>query len=750
MQRFSAFWSSRDRSKSITSSTSRTSAGPITAALHNSANASSRRHGPEDYWPSNLDRESEKAARILQSLCSDSYIAHQDDGSISKRSSTASLTPKKKIPPRIVQNAVGLAIFSCMRSGLWQSGSGGSGILIARKSDGNWSLPSAFLLHTAALAFVIGVDVYDCVLVINSMSDLEMFTRPSTMLGVDVQLAVGPVIADGRLENELRGKDPARTVFSYIRARGEHRVVNIDGSSVTERGSENERFYGRNVSVLEILAGQVVRQDDVPEINTLYEVLKCAEGRVDFDSSMLEKLALQPAPGDAVIDISSSRLSVLSSGKPAFGVPDFEDPDPFGVKALEMAGLEIREAGTKQRPPSSQFEYVPSPTSPFFGQPFNRRSTDTYITQSNRGSYMSNRTTFSRMTDAFTQTTVDTRGTTPTSDEGFERASIFEKLPVVIEPEEIEYPQDTIVEDARGEAADEIVMVDKDTATDSAAGGTRSITSQQGAAQKETIPVPTNSQRFSEQEASGLPGDDRGEDADDEDSDADIDPAIEEEDQEDEEDEEDEEDGEEPIVFEVATAAQPARAAIMSSQVAQVIHAKGALVNIPKRVAPAIPARSPARSSRCSKSEFGDVPVKSPLRNSFQSTVTSRSEEVVEHQSLDGVAGASSGVTTEVIPASPLQQEIETPPEHISEDPLSTDHNRDSSSIYTADIENRLSMDPEDVPKTPSTFQTSSGDEREPRTPVRQLEDDVSAGEDDKKVSADEEVRGFGVNVRAN
>lgn len=629
-----------------------------------------------------------------------------------------------------------------MRSGLWQSGSGGSGILIARRSDGNWSPPSAFLLHTAALAFVIGVDVYDCVLVINSMSDLEMFTRPSTTLGTDVQLAVGPVLADGRLENELRGKDPARTVLSYIRARGEHRAVNIDGSSVAERGSENERFYGRSVSVLEILAGEV-HQDGVPEIDTLYEVLKCAEGRVDFDSTLLEKLALQPAPGDALID-TSSRLSLLSPGKPAFGVPDFDDPDPFGVKALEMAGLEIREAGTKQRPPSSQFEYAPSPTSPFFGQPFNRQSTDTYITQSNRGSYMSNRTTFSRMTDAFTQTTVETRGTTPTSDEGVERTSIiFEKLPVVIEPEEIEYSHDTIIEEAGGEAADEIVMVDKDAATDSAV--------------EETSPeaagtAPNKPQEVAGQEASSLPGDDRGEDADDEDedSDADINPAIEEADQEDEEDE----DGEEPIVFEVATAAQPARAAILSSQVAQVIHAKGALVNIPKRVAPVIPPRSPARSSRCSKSEFGDLPVKSPLRNSFQSTMTSKSEELIKPRSLDGVVDASSEVTTEITPASPLEHGTVTPPEQTTEERLFTDNRRDSSSIYTAEIENRLSMDPEDLPKTPSTLhtsgQTSSGDEQEPRTPIRQLEDEVSTAEDDKKVSADEEVRGFGVNLEAN
>ncbi|ROW13259.1 hypothetical protein VPNG_04805 [Cytospora leucostoma] len=749
MQRISALWSSRERTKSLT--------GPHVGVNAGTINALPNRQRPEDYWPSNLDRESEKAARILQAFCTDSYNARHNGGSISKRASTNSLAPKKKIPTRIVQNAVGLAIFSCMRSGLWKSGSGGSGILIARMPDGRWSPPSAFLLHTAALGFVIGVDVYDCVLVINSASDLEMFTRPTTVLGTDVQLALGPVIADGRLENELRGKDPGHTIMTYVRARGEHRAVDLDGSSVTERGSENERFYGQNVSVLEILAGAVHR-NDVPEIKMLYEVLKSAEGLVNFDSALLEHLALQPAPGDAMIDISSSRDSMLSPGKHAFGLPDVEDPDPFGVKALEMAGLEIRESGTRQRPPSSQFEYNPSPTSPFFGR-INRHSTDTYISQSNRGSYMSNRTTLSRMTDAFTQTTTDTRGTTPTSaDEGVDRSSIPERLPVVIEPEELEVSQETVVRDAE-EVADKVIVVSKDAATDSATDEIIPRSSQQETVPAEVISqttrtAPAHPQAVAELEASSLPGDDRGADADDEDSDAGIDQEIEEEDQENEDDDEEEDEEEEPVVFEVARASQPPRAAILSSQVAQIIHAKGALVNIPKRVVPAIPPRSPARSSGCSKSEFGDIPARSPLRNSSQSTSTGKSEEDLEQQSPDGVADVPSEVTTNVTPASPLEQNAETSGQVI-EERLSRGHHRRSSSVHTADSEHRrFSMEPDDIPKTPSTLhtsgQTSSGDEQEPRTPGRQLEDEVSPVGDEKQVSAVEEVQGFGVDVEAH
>lgn len=602
-----------------------------------------------------------------------------------------------------------------MRSGLWKSGSGGSGILVARKSDGTWSAPSGLLLHTAALGFVIGVDVYDCVLVINSLSDLEMFTREQTTLGADVELAVGPVMSAGMIENRVQGKGLDNAVLTYVKARGEHRAVNIDGSLVTERAAENHRFYGRSASVLDILGGQVPHIDS-PEIKTMYEVIKSAEGRVDFDARMLEHLALQPAPGDAVIEVSSL-LSPLSPGVPAFGVPDNEDVDPFGVKALEMAGLEIREAGTNLRPSSSQFEYNPNPTSPLFNNFNYRQSIDTYRTQSNsnRASAMSNRTTFSRMTDAFTQTTIDTRVTTPSSEDGHDWNSV-DKLPVVMEPVEVDYTQvdDSAIkrwsqehQEEEPKTVDVAVWADADANVE-----TSGIAA--------TVSQDQDILRSSNKEMSTV--DERDEDADDEDDDSEDETGMDTLDEaagEDEDEDEDDFDEDEPVIYEVyeakaIQAVQPARAAIMSSQVTQVTHAKGALVTIPKRVAPPVPLRSPARSSR---SEFGDIPAKSPLRASFQSGRSRKSSvESSDVLSLNGVIRSpQTEVAANVTPAKSVEHQTET---SDSDKRQSGDSHR-SHAIYTRVMEHRLSL--EDMPKTPSTLQTSghtsSGDEREPRTP---------------------------------
>lgn len=112
----------------------------------------------------------------------------------------------KKIPEKVIQNAVGLAIFTTMRTGLWVSGAGGSGVLIARMENGEWSPPSGILLHTAGLGFLVGVDIYDCVVVINNRKALESFTHIRATIGGEISAVAGPVGVGGVLENDGKWK----------------------------------------------------------------------------------------------------------------------------------------------------------------------------------------------------------------------------------------------------------------------------------------------------------------------------------------------------------------------------------------------------------------------------------------------------------------------------------------------------------------------------------------------------------------
>ncbi|KAK6085745.1 duf500 domain protein [Seiridium cupressi] len=594
MQRVSALLPSWDRSRNSAGSGGKTSIDKVRGwadRIPSPGNriSTSSKSGKESYAPTTLDKECERAARILISFCRDGYLV-PDDRPCSPTTTSSSVTTHKvakKIPPRIIQNAVGLAVFTSMRSGLWTSGSGGSGILIARKTDGTWSPPSGLTLQTATLGFQLGIDIYDCVVVINSFTTLETFGRPKVTLGTDVQMTSGPVVSLGLLENEFNWADLSDVVFTYVKSKGQSTDAKLDGTVLSERADENERFYGCNFSVPKILAGDV--NQSLPQVRPLTEVLKYAEGRNDYDAGLLEQLATHPTPGD----VSLESLDSTASSNQIFGIPDPEDPDPFGVLALGLAGAEIREAGTHLRPDSSQFEFCPSPASPAFPR-FNRRSVDTYLSRSNRGSYMSNKTMAterSHVTEAGTQTDVNTAATTPSpgqSEAGYQLS--IEEAPEeeAKEPVEVDYTQ---IDMSAIRALSAFPDLDGEPATDTSKDDTLRV-------DVEEAPSPrTISESEPELDA------DEGDDADINDSEI----------SDNEDDDEDEfEDAEEPVVFEVATA-QPPR--MVASQVVQM---KGAVVNIPRRVPPPLPVRSPARMSRRSKSEFGDLSmVSSPLRNEF-------------------------------------------------------------------------------------------------------------------------------------
>ncbi|KPM37514.1 hypothetical protein AK830_g9033 [Neonectria ditissima] len=340
-------------------------------------NRLSNRIGSEAFWPTTLDKESDKAARILRSFCKDGFYTEEEkpaDQSGPKQKQRV----LKKIPQKVIKNAVGLAIFTTMRTGLWVSGAGGSGVLVARKEDGSWSPPSGILLHTAGLGFLVGVDIYDCVVVINNRKALEAFTKIRATLGGEISAVAGPVGAGGVLENDGKWKQANKPVFTYLKSRGFYAGVQVDGTVIIERTDENARFYGETIGVADILAGKA--RHPPPDIKMFMETLKAAEGRTDVDTELMDELEGQPAPGDVDVDAPTDDK--------IFGIPDADDPDPYGVLALEKQGLEIRDAATRSRPSSQQFEYNPSPTSPTYKK-YYRKSMAASGTRSNRESYTS-------------------------------------------------------------------------------------------------------------------------------------------------------------------------------------------------------------------------------------------------------------------------------------------------------------------------------------------------------------------------
>ena len=348
-----------------------------------------------------MDKESEKAARILRGFVKDGFYEQVDANDANARkiaiTDTQQAVPQEgvpqgkqrvmvKIPTKVIKQAKALAIFTTMRTGWIFGGSGGAGVMVARHPEtGDWSPPSGIQTQNMSVGFLIGVDIYDTILVINTYKALEAFTKMRMTLGTEVGVAAGPLGIGGALDSELTKRQAP--IFSYVKSRGFYAGVALEGNMVIERTDENAKFYGYELSAQEIFAGKV-RHAPKEQFQVLMDTLRAAQGD-EVDESLLPDAGVAPSDMELDTDIKT------------FGVPDPEDADPFGVKALEAEGMVIREAGTHQRPSADAFDFKPAPSSPIYGH-FARKSVD-----DRTKTWRSSTQSLSAMSDMGTQTDDD-------------------------------------------------------------------------------------------------------------------------------------------------------------------------------------------------------------------------------------------------------------------------------------------------------------------------------------------------------
>ncbi|KAF4951712.1 hypothetical protein FSARC_12835 [Fusarium sarcochroum] len=215
---------------------------------------------------SDLRDECEKSARILKSF-----------------------VDKGKIPSEVINNAKGLAIFTGFRAGMYFAGAGGSGVVIARLPDGTWSTPSAFSVRSGSVGLVYGIDVYDCICVLNTQEAVDVYKKSEVNLGSAVALAAGPLGGNVNMGD-------VKPVWTYTKSRGIYGGLTVDGTVIKEKRDVNAGFYGSELSSAQILEGQV-HSGWSAGIQELLEVVKIAEGK-SADKTILQGISTKPTPGD--------------------------------------------------------------------------------------------------------------------------------------------------------------------------------------------------------------------------------------------------------------------------------------------------------------------------------------------------------------------------------------------------------------------------------------------------------------------
>ncbi|KIL90463.1 hypothetical protein FAVG1_06195 [Fusarium avenaceum] len=312
--------------------------------------------GAEGWWPSTMDKECSKAARILHSFTS---LSSSTSPSVKGPYHPTGLTRKSlvKIPPPVLQRAAGLAIFNVLRAGgCHGSLSGGSGIVIARRPDGTWSPPSSFVVSTLGAGFVFGLDLYDCVCVLNTPEQVAAFVKPRLSLGAGGSVAIGPVGTGASVDAAL--SKTVQPVWSYMKSRGLWIGIQIDGTIVVTRGDANAAFYNeRGITAEKILHGDVAWPLGA---KPLFEVLQALEGRTDYNRMTVQAVGEAPPVDDSTVfekESYSDEHEIQGSEKQG-GYTDErvvqesrQQPMPEGAThdtKEELAGYEVVNAGDRK------------------------------------------------------------------------------------------------------------------------------------------------------------------------------------------------------------------------------------------------------------------------------------------------------------------------------------------------------------------------------------------------------------------
>lgn len=151
-----------------------------------------------------------------------------------------------------LKQAQGILIFpSILKAGFFLGGSGGTGVLLVRGPNNDWSQPAFYTAGSVSFGVQFGGQESSAVILINSQKAVDSLMVNALKLGGDASVAVGPVGA-GQAANV------AADFVSYSKAKGAFMGMSVEGSVLDVRATLNHAYYGKDVTPIDIVSKRSV------------------------------------------------------------------------------------------------------------------------------------------------------------------------------------------------------------------------------------------------------------------------------------------------------------------------------------------------------------------------------------------------------------------------------------------------------------------------------------------------------------
>jgi lipid-binding SYLF domain-containing protein len=176
-----------------------------------------------------------------------------------------STTPDRGIPLKLLARAQCIVIVPDMKKAAFLvGGEYGRGFASCR-IPGSWSAPAPLRLAGGSFGLQLGADSTDIFLLVMNQRGLERLLSDKFSLGVDVNVAAGPVGRDANADTDALAH---AEILAWSRSRGAFAGVALSGTVVERDRTEVIRLYGRPWSNRDILRGGVAIPDPAKALTT--------------------------------------------------------------------------------------------------------------------------------------------------------------------------------------------------------------------------------------------------------------------------------------------------------------------------------------------------------------------------------------------------------------------------------------------------------------------------------------------------
>ncbi len=151
----------------------------------------------------------------------------------------------------LLKKAEGIAIFpEVKRVGVVVGASFGEGFMLREDENGRFFGPAFLKMEGLSIGPQLGVQSQGLVLLLMNRAGIEAFYQDGVTLGGNVSVTAGPI---GRSFSAGIDTDFSSSIYSYAISRGLFVGLSLEGVHVKADRRANERFFGKKLSLQEIL-----------------------------------------------------------------------------------------------------------------------------------------------------------------------------------------------------------------------------------------------------------------------------------------------------------------------------------------------------------------------------------------------------------------------------------------------------------------------------------------------------------------